>query len=219
MTSTNPQITVTTRDWPEIKLLAFRIPLTIPNILSLYRLFMFPFILLFLLLGMELTYAILLIISLNTDVWDGFIARRFNQKTAIGARIDSLADIGVYLTALSGITVFKLDEIGSDVWLFYTFVISYVVVHLSPLIKFGTIQSLHLWSIKLGGYLQGIFFILLFLVGYFPVYFYIMVNFSLLAFIENLGIQLILPEMRSDVKGLYWVLKERVREKRRTKDE
>ena len=55
--------------------------------------------------------------------------------------------------------------------------------------------------------------------GYFPVYFYIMVNFSLLAFIENLGIQLILPEMRSDVKGLYWVLKERVREKRRTKDE
>ncbi len=193
----------------EIVLLKYRIPLTIPNILSLYRLFMFPVIFLMILLKLELAYAILVVISLNTDVWDGFIARRFNQQTAIGARIDSLADIGVYITALTGITVFKIDEIGSDAWLYYIFVASYVITHLSPLIKFGKIQSFHLWSIKLGGYLQGFFFILLFFAGYIPVYFYVMVNFSLLAFIENLTIQMILPEMRSNVKGLYWVLKER----------
>ncbi len=193
----------------EIVLLKYRIPLNIPNILSLYRLFMFPVIFLMIILKLELAYAILVVISLNTDVWDGFIARRFNQKTAIGARIDSLADIGVYITALTGITVFKIDEIGSDAWLYYIFVASYVITHLSPLIKFGKIQSFHLWSIKLGGYLQGFFFILLFFAGYIPVYFYVMVNFSLLAFIENLTIQMILPEMRSNVKGLYWVLKER----------
>jgi cardiolipin synthase len=193
----------------EIVLLKYRIPLTIPNILSLYRLFMFPLILLMIILKQERIFAILLVISLNTDVWDGFIARRFNQQTAIGARIDSLADIGVYITALLGITVFKIDEMGPDAWLFYIFVASYVITHLSPLIKFGKIQSFHLWSGKLGGYLQGIFFILLFFVGYVPLYFYVMVNLSLLAFIESLAIQLILPEMRSNVKGLYWVLKER----------
>ena len=196
----------------EIVLLKYRIPLSIPNILSLYRLFMFPVIFLMIILKLELAYAILVVISLNTDVWDGFIARRFNQKTAIGARIDSLADIGVYITAITGITVFKIDEIGSDAWLYYIFVASYVITHLSPLIKFGKIQSFHLWSIKLGGYLQGFFFILLFFAGYIPVYFYVMVNISLLAFIESLTIQMLLPEMRSNVKGLYWVLKERKRQ-------
>jgi cardiolipin synthase len=193
----------------EIVLLKYRIPLTIPNILSLYRLFMFPVILLMILLRQEVTFAVLLVISLNTDVWDGFIARRFNQQTAIGARIDSLADIGMYITALTGITLFKIGEIGPDAWLFYVFVASYIVTHLSPLIKFRKIQTFHLYSIKLGGYLQGIFFILLFFTGYPPIYFYVMVNISLLAFIESLTIQMIIPEMRSDVKGLYWILKER----------
>ena len=193
----------------EIVLLKQQIPLTVPNILSLYRLFMFPVLILMIILKQEMVFAILLVISLNTDVWDGWIARRFNQQTAIGARIDSLADIGVYITALSGITIFKIAEIGSDAWLFYVFVASYIVTHLSPLIKFGKIQSFHLWSIKFGGYLQGIFFILLFFVDYIPIYFYVMVNLSLLAFIESLTIQLLIPEMRSDVKGLYWILKER----------
>ena len=190
-------------------LLKYRIPLTIPNILSLYRLFMFPLIFLMIILKLELLFAILVVISLNTDVWDGFIARRFNQQTAIGARIDSLADIGVYICALTGITIFKIGEMGPDVWLFYVFVASYIITHLSPLIKFGKIQSFHLWSIKLGGYLQGIFFILLFFVAYIPVYFYVMINISLLAFIESMTIQIIIPEMRSDVQGSSWVLKGR----------
>jgi phosphatidylglycerophosphate synthase len=192
----------------EIKLLHYHIPLTIPNILSLYRLFMFPVNVLMIVLGKELVFAVLLTISLNTDVWDGWIARRFNQKTPIGARLDSLADIGMYITALGGIIVFKLDEIGIDAWLFWVFVVCYVIVIVSPLIKFGKIQSFHLYSIKAAGYLQGIFFILLFFVDYIPVYFYLMVNLSLMAFIENLVIQLLIPEMRSDVKGIYWVIKD-----------
>lgn len=193
----------------EISMGPFRIPLTIPNILSLYRLVSFPVVMLLMALGKETLFAVLLVISLNTDVWDGWIARRFNQRSAIGARLDSLADIGVYVAALSGIIHFKIDLLGPDAWIFYLFVCCYLIVTLSPLIKFGRIQSFHLYSIKLGGYLQGVFFILLFFVDYFPLYFYLMVNLSLLAFVENLTIQLMLPEMRSDVKGLYWILKER----------
>ena len=193
----------------EITLFKNRIPLTIPNILSLYRLFVFPLTMLMITLKLELLFSIFLVISLNTDVWDGWIARRFNQETDIGARIDSLADIGVYIAALTGIIVFKLDEIGADSWLFFVFVACYIIVILSPLIKFGKIQSLHLYSVKLGGYLQGIFFILLFFVDYIPVYFYLMINISLVSFIESLVIQSLIPEMQSNLKGLYWVLKDR----------
>lgn len=191
----------------EIRLLRYRIPLNVPNVLSLYRLFAFPFIMLLIVLKMQMTYAIFLFISFNTDVWDGLIARRFNQRTAIGARLDSMADIGVYIAALTGIMVFKIGEIGDDAWLFYLFVTCYIIVILSPLIKFRKIQSFHLYSFKITGWMQGIFFILLFFMDYYPVYFYLMVNLSLIAFIENLVIQLLLTEMRSDVKGVYWVVK------------
>jgi len=192
----------------EIKLLGFKIPLTVPNILSLYRLFIFPVIALMIILKQEMAFAVLLVISLNTDVWDGWIARRFKQQTRIGARLDSLADIGMYITALGGIIVFKLDEIGMDAWLFYVFVVCYVIVIISPLIKFGKIQSFHLYSMKAAGYLQGFFFIILFFIGYKPIFFYFMVNMSLMAFIENLVIQLLISELRSDVKGIFWVLKD-----------
>lgn len=193
----------------EISILSFRVPLTVPNVLSLYRLLVFPLVMLLIVLGKETFFAVMLVISLNTDVWDGWIARRFNQRTAIGARLDSMADVGVYIAALTGIIHFKINLLGPDAWLFYLFVCCYLIVTLAPLIRFGKIQSFHLYSIKLGGYLQGIFFFLLFFVGYVPPYFYLMVIVSLLAFIENLTIQLILTEMRSDVKGLYWILKAR----------
>jgi len=192
----------------EIKLLSIKITLTIPNILSLYRLFNFPVIALMIILKQEMAFAVLLVISLNTDVWDGWIARRFKQQTSIGARLDSLADIGMYITALGGIIVFKMDEIGMDAWLFYVFVVCYVIVIISPLIKFGKIQSFHLYSMKAAGYLQGFFFIMLFFIGYKPIFFYFMVNMSLMAFIENLVIQLLISELRSDVKGIFWVLKD-----------
>lgn len=192
----------------EITLLNTKIPLTIPNILSLYRLLIFPVITLMIILKQEMVFAILLVISLNTDVWDGWIARRFNQRTQIGARLDSLADIGMYITALSGIIVFKLDDIGADAWLFYVFVVCYVIVIVSPLIKFGKIQSFHLYSVKIAGYFQGLFFIMLFFFGYKPIYFYFMVNISLMAFIESLVIQLLITHMRSDLKGIFWVLKD-----------
>ena len=192
----------------EITLLNTKIPLTIPNILSLYRLLIFPVITLMIILKQEMAFAILLVISLNTDVWDGWIARRFNQKTQIGARLDSLADIGMYITALSGIIVFKMDEIGADAWLFYVFVVCYVIVIVSPLIKFGEIQSLHLYSMKIAGYFQGLFFIMLFFFGFKPIYFYFMVNISLIGFIESLVIQLLITHMRSDLKSIFWVLKD-----------
>ena len=155
-----------------------------------------------------MVYAVLLVISLNTEVWDGWIARRFKHQTSIGARLDSLADIGMYMTALGGIIVFKMDEIGMDAWLFYVFVVCYMIVIISPLIKFGKIQSFHLYSMKAAGYLQAFFFIMLFFIGYKPIYFYFMVNMSLMAFIENLVIQLLISELRSDVKGIFWVLKD-----------
>ncbi len=66
---------------------------TIPNILSIIRLLMIPFIVWYYCVEKDLTVAfILFTISAFTDVADGFIARRFNMITDAGKILDPIAD-------------------------------------------------------------------------------------------------------------------------------
>jgi CDP-diacylglycerol--glycerol-3-phosphate 3-phosphatidyltransferase len=181
--------------------------LTIPNFLSAYRLLSFPFLLYLCATGNEKWFANLLIINLITDVLDGFIARAFNQQTEIGARLDSIADIGSYILAVLGIFLFKWEVISPHFGFFSIFLGLYLSTLVFSLIKFGRFTSFHLYSSKIGGYLQGIFFLLLF-AGYFhQVYFYLAMGWGILSFLEHLTIQIMLPALRSNLKGLYWVLK------------
>lgn len=62
---------------------------------------------------------------------------------------------------------------------------------------------------KIGGYIQGAFFICLFTVGFITPFYYFMIGWGIVGAIEHVAIQLVIPEMRSNVKGLYWVLKNR----------
>ena len=66
--------------------------LNIPNLLSISRLFLvFPLIL-FLEINRPFYVFILLIIGGLTDYFDGFLARRLNLKTRLGAVLDPLSD-------------------------------------------------------------------------------------------------------------------------------
>ena len=74
----------------------------IPNILTVARFFLIPFIIYFILKEQYILALVLLVISGLTDVLDGFIARKFNFITNFGKLIDPLADkttqIAVLLT-------------------------------------------------------------------------------------------------------------------------
>ena len=60
--------------------------LNIPNILSLYRLLSFPFVLFIAIKGYQNLFIILLVINLITDILDGLIARVFKMETKIFTR-------------------------------------------------------------------------------------------------------------------------------------
>ena len=67
--------------------------LTIPNLLSLLRLALIPFIVwLYVIKGSPEWTIVLLIVSGATDIIDGFIARHFNMTSDVGKAIDPLAD-------------------------------------------------------------------------------------------------------------------------------
>ena len=76
---------------------------TIPNILSLFRLLLIPVFFVLLLTG-HLGWALLLIaVSAITDFVDGYVARHFNQVTRLGQLLDPAADRLFILTTLVGL--------------------------------------------------------------------------------------------------------------------
>jgi CDP-diacylglycerol--glycerol-3-phosphate 3-phosphatidyltransferase len=168
---------------------------------------MFPYILYLGISRQEQLFAILLTINLITDVLDGLIARCFNMQTELGARLDSIADFGTYIAAIAGVFFFKSSDFQPHLSSFFVFIFLLFFAHILSLIKFKRLPSLHLYSWKIGGYIQGAFFIVLFLFGFYPIFYYITIVWGILAFFEHITIQLIIKEMRSNAKGLYWVLK------------
>ncbi|MGC9471399.1 MAG: CDP-alcohol phosphatidyltransferase family protein [Bacteroidales bacterium] len=184
------------------------IRLSLPNLLSFYRMLAFPVILYFIISGKEKWFAILLVINLLTDVLDGLIARAFHCATEFGAWLDSTADDLTYLLAFTGIFVFKWEDFQPHAISFLIFIGFLVSTILFSLFRFKKIPRFHLYSTRISGYIQGIFFICLFTIGFIKPFYYFMIIWGILAAVEHIVIQLIIPAMRSNVKGLYWVLKE-----------
>lgn len=181
----------------------------LPNALSFYRILVFPLILYFLIVGKSELFSVFLCINLVTDFLDGIIARTFNMVTKFGARLDSLGDYGTYFLAFGGIFIFKKTDLAEHGWILYIFMFLFVFSQLIHFVRFHTFSSMHLYSFKITGYLQGILFFLWFFIGFYPVWYYFAISFGLLAEMETLIIMLILKEKRLDAKGLYWILKNR----------
>lgn len=89
--------------------------ITIPNILSIIHLAFLPFIFHFLYKGDDqsnLIAAFLIVIGASTDIFDGYIARRFKQTSNLGRILDPLAD-KIYTISLM---IFLVSHRGLPLW-------------------------------------------------------------------------------------------------------
>lgn len=66
--------------------------LNLPNFLTLIRILAIPFFLVLVASHLYLDALLVFFVGAVTDALDGFIARRTNQKTTLGARLDPVAD-------------------------------------------------------------------------------------------------------------------------------
>ena len=80
----------------------------IPNILTIIRFILIPFIYISVLSKHFLTALIIFSISALTDVLDGYIARKYNYITDIGKLIDPLADKLTQLSLLLSLAILKI---------------------------------------------------------------------------------------------------------------
>ena len=80
--------------------------LTVPNILTIFRLLLIPPIVwLYAFAGLREWAVLVILISAVTDILDGFIARKFNMMSDLGKAIDPLADKLTQLAVLACLIV------------------------------------------------------------------------------------------------------------------
>ncbi|MBQ8062954.1 MAG: CDP-alcohol phosphatidyltransferase family protein [Clostridia bacterium] len=101
--------------------------LTIPNLLSAIRIVLVPIFLVLFLKGQYVAAVVLLAISGLTDLFDGKIARAFNQISNLGKLLDPIADKLTQITlAIAYFFYFHgLDDrlLRAASWLFWIFVL------------------------------------------------------------------------------------------------
>jgi CDP-diacylglycerol--glycerol-3-phosphate 3-phosphatidyltransferase len=183
--------------------------LNVPNLLSGYRLIVIPVILVTIVLGYREAFFTLVCVSLATDILDGLIARTFRLQTEFGARLDSLADDATYFMTFLGSVVLETDFVWAHRIAFGVLLLFKLIPLSVSLGRFGRSTSMHLYSSRVVGYLQGIFVFVYFLFGFVGWYFYLMIAGSILAACEKLVILLVIPELRSNMRSLYFVLRAR----------
>ncbi|HVT42784.1 MAG TPA: CDP-alcohol phosphatidyltransferase family protein [Thermoanaerobaculia bacterium] len=94
--------------------------LTVPNALTLVRILVIPF---FLIASMRSAFTLALILFLFagvTDVIDGYIARRFDQRSKLGAVLDPAADKTMMIAGYILFTFHEAVRFRLPVWLTFT---------------------------------------------------------------------------------------------------
>lgn len=179
----------------------------VPNALSISRLLAGPVMLWLACVHAERAFSVVLIAALVTDVLDGWLARRLQLQSRVGAMLDSAGDVVTLICAAAGIVAFHVQ-----VWHEHSVAIGAVLggwlaVCAVALLRYRRLSSFHTYASKAAGYALGVFVAVLFAVAFVPWLFYAAVVLSLISTAEELVLLWRLRAWRADVRGLYWVLK------------
>ncbi len=177
-----------------------------PNLVSSLRILIAPVLLLLAILGLENWFLAALIFSGLTDVLDGYLARRLNMVTSLGARLDSWGDFIIYST-MAACAWILWPEITQRELLYYSIILfSLLLPTLIGLVKFGRFSGYHTWSVKVAVFATFVGYIALY-AGFAAWPFQLASLLSLIAGVEEVLITLVLREARTDVRSLFAALK------------
>lgn len=181
--------------------------MNLPNAISSVRLVVAPPVLLYLAWNAEPElFLMVLILALASDVVDGYVARKYQLQTELGAKLDSYSDFAMYLTMAIGAWWLWPETIREQAPFVIMVVLSLLLPALVGLIKFRGFTSYHTWGVKFSALLLSPAAILMFIGG--PVWpFQLVAPLCALAALEEIIITLMLSERRSNVRSLWHALK------------
>ncbi len=176
--------------------------LTIANAVSGVRLLLVPVLLWCAFYQHRELFLSLLAIALFTDCADGYLARRLNQCTNLGAKLDSWGDMLTYGSMVLGLlwlwpAIFKRES-----WFLYLAIASYLVPLFTSLLKFRELPSYHTWAAKVAAVLMAPAYFLLVLFDM-SALFRLVVIFHIWVAIEEVLITFMLNRKRSNIPTLF----------------
>lgn len=185
---------------------------------SFYRIFAAPFLLVLLWLDQRQLFSWFLLVSYSTDAIDGFLARKLKISSTRGSQLDSFGDQITLIIGLLGLFVFENEFIMANLVLILIAFIPYIIQMIIAYKKYGKATAFHTYMAKLSALMQSVF--ILYSLFFSPDYtlFYIMIVIGILETIEEITLIYMFDVWVSDVKGIYWALRDKRRLKKQDKN-
>lgn len=172
-----------------------------PNLVSSLRLLMAPLLFVFAFLQLEYWFFGALIFSGLTDVLDGYLARKLNLISALGAHLDSWGDFAIYSTMAICAWILWPEVTQRELTHYAMILFSFLLPAWAGLVKFGKVTGYHTWSVKVA--------VLATFAGYIALYtgladwpFALASWLCVIAAIEEILITVVLRQERTDVRTL-----------------
>lgn len=179
---------------------------TLPNLLSALRLGIVPVLFCLAWTGKPLAFLAFFAFLLFTDIADGFIARKLNQESELGAKLDSWGDFAMYMSAPVCAWWLWPDVVRREALFVITAVISYLTPAFFGFLKYGRLTSYHTYGAKISAVLMGSAILILFAGGSaWP--FRIFTPLFALTALEEIAMTAILPEWRANIPSLWHAVK------------
>lgn len=177
--------------------------LSLPNVISAIRVALAPVLIFLAIQGQAYTFLGVLAFSLFTDAIDGYLARRLNQVTELGVRLDSWADLITYAVMLLGLIQLwpELFERESN-YLVIAFS-AWIVPLLVCQARFGCFPSYHTFAAKIAAVSVAPAYFIATLWGD-SLIFRAVLLFYLWVALEQVIITSILPRWQGNIAG-FWV--------------
>ena len=184
---------------------------------SFYRVAAAPFLLVVLWLNEREIFCWLLLISYCTDAVDGFIARKLKITSPRGSQLDSFGDQITFVIGILGLLVFEREFIIKNLPIIAVVFVPYILQMIIAYLKYGKATAFHTYLAKLSAMLQSIF--ILWSLFFSPDYtlFYVMIAVGLLETAEEITLIFMYDKWASDIKGIYWALKDKKQLKKSSK--
>ena len=171
---------------------------SIPNLLSMARLALVPALIGLALAAKAQVFLMILAVSLLSDAFDGYLARKLNQATELGAKLDSWGDVLTYGAMIFGLYWIWPQIFAEQLWFLVAATLSFVMPVVYALKKFGEYPSYHTLGAKTAAVLMAPAFYSLILLGW-DLFFQAVIVFHIVVAFEEMAITSLLSRPRTDV--------------------
>jgi phosphatidylglycerophosphate synthase len=175
------------------------------------RVLLIPVIWVAALLGNGRLVGVGLLVAGATDFFDGYLARRRGQESAAGARLDSLADNLLLISAMAWIEVLHPEILNDNTVLVLATFGLYLASLSVGLIKFHQLGNLHLYSSKVAGGALYSFAVITLITGvYEPLLLWLAAAAFIVSSAETVLAQLLLSAVDENMGSIFLALRRRV---------